>query len=213
MVFDKLRYLFFLLFILLSFTVSCGNNEIDEVFIDKSFINKEPCVAPCWYGLELEKSTEEDVFKVLKQLPFVRQDSITQKGTGWMNDYNATSISYQCSHQENATCGWIDISENRVVRISINVKYDLDFSSIVSELGEPDYINYYSPQHYTGCIITLDWPEKQISVTGGSEEKCPAKDTQINPDIKATNLIYTTHKKFALVDEQDKYPWPGFAEP
>ena len=87
-----------------------------------------------------------------------------------------------------------------------------EFSSIVNELGEPDYFNYYSPQHYTGCIITLDWPVKHISVTGAAEEKCPAPDTKVDPDIKATNLLYTTHERFALIDEKYKYPWPGFSE-
>ena len=213
MVFDKQRYLFFLLLILLSFTASCGNNEVvDEAFIDKSFLEKEPCAAPCWYGLELEKSTEEDVYAVLTQLPFVKQDSIVQKGMGWWDDDSAISISYQCLSRKIITCGSIGISRDKVVEIYMDVNYDLPLSLIVDELGKPDYVMYDSPSHYIGCHISLNWPEKLISVGIDSEEKCPDPDTKINPDAKATYLVYTVQERFALVAKEYKKPWPGFSE-
>lgn len=215
MISNKGKILYFLLLVLSSYAVSCGNNEVevDEAFIDKSFLEKEPCAAPCWYGLELDKSTEDDVYAVLEQLPFVKQDSIVQKGTGWMNDDSATSISYKCMYQKNGTCGWIIISKGKVVQIAMSVNYELELSLIVSELDEPDYITYFTPMHYTGCDISLDWPEKQIFVSSESDEKCPAPNTKISPDAKATFLSYTTFERIALIAEENKYPWPGFAQP
>ena len=214
MVSDKVKFLYFLLLILSIFTVSCGNSKVDEVFMDKSFLEKEPCVAPCWYGLELEKSTEEDVYEVLTQLPFVIQDSIVKKGMGWWDDDSATLISYTCMYPKNTICGSIGVSRDKVVEIYMDVNYDLPLSLIVDELGEPDYVMYDSPSHYIGCHISLSWPKKLISVSIDSEEKCPDPNTtKFSPDSKATFLVYTTDDRFSLVGEENKHPWPGFSEP
>ncbi|MEN8171545.1 MAG: hypothetical protein ABFS03_01550, partial [Chloroflexota bacterium] len=144
---------------------------------------------------------------------FVKQDSIVQKGTGWMNDDSATAIKYECVNEKNIFCGDIIISKDKVVDIYMSVYYDLPLSLVIDELGEPEYISYYDPHHFTGCDIALVWPQIEIGVGIESEEKCPKPNTKINPNIMVTSLSYTIYERFALVAEENKSPWPGFVQP
>jgi len=209
---DKLKYLYFLLLALSIFTVSCGDNEVDEAFIDKSFLEKEPCAPPCWYGLELEESTEEDVYDVLKQLPFVKNDNIFEQSTTWINGDSVKVISYKCVYPRGLVCGRIYIVKDTVREIITKVNYDLPLSLIVEEIGEPEYIIIHNPIDSNGCEISLDWPKKQISVSSDSQEKCPAPNTKFSPDAKVTYLMYAVSESFTASVE-NQYPWPGFVQP
>jgi hypothetical protein len=214
MAYNKLKRVCFLLLVSLFFITSCESAEIvvADTSIDRSFLEREPCAPPCWYGLELGKSTEEDVYDVLKKIPFVKQDSILQKGTGWGNNDSATVISYKCTYKKNASCGRIYVKKDKVIEISTSVNYDLPLSLVIDEIGEPDYLIYNSPRHYIGCNITLYWPEKQISVYISSEEECPSPNTKFKPNSKVTSLTYMVPEGFTVTEENQSL-WPGFAKP
>jgi hypothetical protein len=44
--------------------------------MDQSPFTGTPCAAPCWHGLEVGKSSEDEVISVLSTLTFINQDSI-----------------------------------------------------------------------------------------------------------------------------------------
>jgi hypothetical protein len=37
----------------------------DSLLVDESFVSDQPCKAPCWYNLNVEESTLEDIRKTL----------------------------------------------------------------------------------------------------------------------------------------------------
>ena len=69
------------------------------------FVTGNPCSAPCWYGLQLNKSTEADVYSTLKKLDFVDQTSIGEWSVTWLNDADAKEIFYSCLYPNEKGCG------------------------------------------------------------------------------------------------------------
>jgi hypothetical protein len=43
---------------------------------DRSFLTGTPCLAPCWYNLEIGKSSKNDVIEKLQTLEFIDQKTI-----------------------------------------------------------------------------------------------------------------------------------------
>jgi hypothetical protein len=48
----------------------------DDARVDQSFITGNTCAAPCWYGLEIDKSSEADVMSVLTTLKFIDYETL-----------------------------------------------------------------------------------------------------------------------------------------
>ncbi|MHA1938847.1 MAG: hypothetical protein ACW97O_11615, partial [Candidatus Thorarchaeota archaeon] len=59
-----------------------SQKRADEV-LDQSVFTGDPCSAPCWHGLILDVSTDQDVYQVIRSLPFVDQGSIREWNTVW----------------------------------------------------------------------------------------------------------------------------------
>jgi hypothetical protein len=71
------RYSILLVAVLGLTLASCdGNPALDDPLADSSFLTQQPCAAPCWYGLEPDKSTADDVIAALRKLPFVDSGTI-----------------------------------------------------------------------------------------------------------------------------------------
>ena len=223
MALDKSRCLSFLFLILLSFTASCGSNEVDEAFIDKSFLEKEPCAPPCWYGLELNQSSEEDIYTTLRQLPFVEKNSIREWGTVWNDDENAKEIFYKCVYSQRPkenTCGGLLLSKNKLKEVWMSVNYDLSFFMSTELFGYPEYISHVPiGVEAVGCTVSLYWPDKQILVRSDTKKACPALYEQeqgfkLDSSTNVTFVMYTAYNNFysESIGEWPYYPWAGFAE-
>ena len=57
---------------------------IDSSKVDRSFLTKQPCAPPCWYGLKIDQSNAAEVYATLKQLSFVDQTTIKEWGANWL---------------------------------------------------------------------------------------------------------------------------------
>lgn len=209
------RSVFWLLVLLFTFVVSSCN---DETLVDRSFITQEPCAAPCWYGLELEKSSEEDVYTVLENLPFVNYNSIKEWGTVWGDDENAKEIFYDCQHPRKKRCGGFILSNDRLKQLWVSVNYNLSFFDVVQILGPPNHISYVPRSgEIAGCTLALYWPKKSIYIRSHQREGCPALDTlkkgvKIDSDTKVTYITYIDLETFNLGTRENEFLWPGFAE-
>ena len=180
MIFRKSEFLCFLLLFLSAFTSSCRNSVDGEAPIDKSFLEKGSCAPPCWYGLELDKSTERDVYAVLKQLPFVDQNSIYQQETAWGKYDHVKVIGYKCLSpkrsslsQKRSTCGVIEIAEDKVKTITIGINYDLRLFRVVEELGVVQ-VRLEVADHVVGVVFDLDFQVANESLGGRHHRREPA---------------------------------------
>lgn len=208
----------FLLFLLLA--VGCAPNA-DDPLVDHSFLTGEPCAPPCWYRLELDKSSEEEVHTTLEGLAFIDQDSIRETKFAWLGDPNAKEIHYGCSHPRDKSCGGAQFANDRLKLLWMTVGYNLSFEMAVEKLGFPDYVDYgpYHPE-VGGCVIDLNWPEKGItlqSLNRGSDTSCQAlRDGRgVDPNISVKTIYYGTSEVFGPEPGGccNRIPWPGFVEP
>jgi hypothetical protein len=125
--------------------VACSGWKNDPK-ADRSFITDMPCVAPCWYGLELGKSNKADVAETLKELPFIDKASIHEYGTRWLEDDYAKEFYFGCVHPRKESCGSALISNDKLMSLWLSVGYSLSIEMVVDKLGEPDYLVY------GGCV-------------------------------------------------------------
>lgn len=216
----------YFLFILLGLTVALvGCKSIlstqEPRFVDKSFITRQPCEAPCWYGLELNKSTEAEVDAKLSELPFVDQNTIRKWNNVNFGDFsNAIEINYGCPEPKGQICGVFVLSDDLLKIINLRIQYELRLDTVIDYLRPPAYINYspYTP-HQQGCMLIMDWPDQRISarsINGDSYQLCHEIDigNGIDPTANVTDVYYMVKEAF-LSRQCEKYkcpPWPGFKE-
>lgn len=210
-------------FILLAFfaTSGCGAS-LNDPQADHSFLTDEPCKAPCWQGLELDKSSEKEIIETLKELPFIEASTIYTYTTTWIGDEAAIGINYGCSHPPiEDYCGSLRVSRDRLKYVSLTVGYHLTLETVVGKLDPPDYIDY-GPLHpeIGGCDLKLYWPEQNIMVEYINEKAdsvCNAirAGKKLSPEIEVTELWYFVKESFGPSPGSccTRIPWPGFAEP
>lgn len=187
--------------------------------IDKSFTTGQPCIAPCWYGLEINKSTEDEVLVKLQELPFVNPDSIHRWPGAIFHFQNGIDIDYECVGQPKKHCGSLYLSDGAVKVISYNVNYDLPLQFVISQLGTPDRVTFglIAPR---GCLVSLDWMSKLISIqileqpkTEMCKELTSGKGFQ--SDARVNTIFYMDSEAFQAIvcRTPDCISWPGFREP
>jgi len=187
---------------------------------DRSFLTDAPCPAPCWYHLELGKSTREDVLQSLKTLPFINPQSIKESGATWMDDSSAKSIYFGCIHPRTEFCGEITLSDDRMRSIWLSVNYPLTTEMVLEKLGVPSYIDY-GDYHFEvgGCVVDLGWPEQSISVSITNVKKDTlCRKIQENgafpPGTQITEIGYDEKERFSSEPPAGfkRIQWPGFSQ-
>ena len=182
-------------------------------YIDKSFITGEPCAPPCWYGLEINKSTKEDVIAQLDQLPFVDKGRGYHESSTVWNDAPVQIISFYC-HFYSKRCGSFIFSENELEEFWIVIQYNLSFQEAVEHLGEPDFL-VYATRLQGGCDIFIDWSNLGITISGIDTNKA-CQNIKNGGGVSPHNLVETITylSKNVLSDEPGgcctRIPWPGF---
>ena len=201
------------------FLVACSGFKNDPL-VDRSFITDSPCIAPCWYGLELDKSGEADALETLKKLPFVDLKWIKEFKTFWFEDNNAMGINYGCIHPRDELCGGIIVSRDKIKNMWQSVGYSLTVKMVVDKLGKPEYVDYggYHPE-VGGCELILAWPEKEISVERvDPKNEIPCQEIReghgIPPETKITGIFYGVKEAYGSEPRGGltRISWPGFSE-
>ena len=200
---------------------SCATPAADDPLADHSFLTQQPCASPCWYGLEPDKSSADEVYATLKTLPFV--DPATAEATYiWADDENAKNVGFGCLHPKDEKCGGsIILSQGKLKRLAFSPPRGLTFQKAVEVLSQPDSIQY-EPFHAEvgGCVIDLIWSQKGVYITSidrTNEEQCrKIRETgYVSPDVTVTQIFYVTPKVFESGPNgffNARVPWPGFAK-
>jgi len=186
----------------------------DHPLVDKSFITNQPCAAPCWYGLIINKSSYEDVEKLLEGLPFVEQKSVR---ISYDTD-GATNIHFNCPYEINHVCGFISVFDDKVQRIITLVAYELTFEEIVKRHGPPDTVYYFEEPN--GCSLILNWPTLMIraeNISPYDSSLCRDRSlwnaSLVPSNLQVTSLEYLSKELYLKCG--DFYycsSWGGFEE-
>lgn len=197
--------------------VLCGCAR-EPKLIDKSFITEQPCTPPCWYGLKLNESKEEQIYAKLAELPFVDQTTIrTFDNYTVFGDPNGKFIFYRCVDINDDVCGSFQLAGGKLKDISSNVYYELSLQTVVDKLGTPLNVNYGpQPPHGDGCMLLFKWAAKNITVSTVTSKVQVCEEIQagkaIDPKTRVSTISYTAAEGF--VSDPCKglncVPWPGF---
>jgi hypothetical protein len=184
---------------------------------DQSFLTDEPCAAPCWYGIEPGKSTEEGVMKTLVKLPFIDPNSIKEYGTVWQGDDSAKSIMFNCIYPKITDCGEALVSGDKLRRLRLPNTYSLTFYSAVSKLGPPSYISYGVFPPAGDCVVSVDWPNHGVSISNISNKEgnlCQTlpKGQKVPPNTKVIDIFYfeKLNSDKPIKNRNNTLEWPGF---
>jgi hypothetical protein len=199
--------------LLILYCITVSGCEIDPL-IDRSLLTGQPCEPPCWYGIMVGESDEDDVISVLSELQFVNQQTISKSVD------NDILYWFSCSHPDDENCGDIILVNGKVDRIIVSVHFRLTFEQVVEKLGVPDRVRYY-PYHPDtgGCMVYLDWLEQGIAIQNletRSDKLCRRlkEGKQIEPGIQVVTIEYTTeiNLRERLCEQHTCVEWPGFSE-
>ncbi len=200
----------------------CSDNRkesINESLMDRSFLTDQPCEAPCWYGLELNKSSRDDIYSTIKTLPFVDQATVREWGTVWLDDETAREVHFNCLYPTPATTGCVGllISHDKLKRIRMSVGFDLPFKTVVDKLGLPNYIQH-APWgvEIRGCVIDLSWADRGITIEyldTQTSARCDLLDQGkgVSPDTPVSGIFYSAREGFRECSTCS--PWVGFSAP
>ena len=215
----KNLWLVIIIFALLFYAGSVPEPTPSFEEVDTSFLTDEPCAAPCWHGIRLNESTEEDAYEILNQLPFVQSGSVVERTGGWKDDDQAIIFAYDCLYASRY-CGDVLISENRVQRIWFSVGFDLTFENAVQKLGTPDYIRFIRGSgERVSCSRHLYWKDKNILIENFSKNACPTLNEirdgiRVERNTRVDTIFYVTMQgPWPLIEEGGGYiEWDGFSD-
>lgn len=185
----RCRFAWLLMALLTLTLANCSTSNTvvpGDPMADHSFLTQQPCAAPCWYDLEPDQASKEDVYRTLRGLNFVNQSTIRELSASWLEDNEAKEIAWDCIHPNKRDCGSATVSLDKLKRVRMVIGYPLTFAQAVNQLGPPDFVDY-GISHDGQCTIGLNWPLKNISVQGYDvrmcrtllEEKSVKAETQI----------------------------------
>jgi hypothetical protein len=215
-VFQILKLIYPLILLLLV-TASCNYEE----WVDRSFLTDEPCQAPCWYGLILDQSSEEDLLDTLSELHFIDQESIRlSRGYSILGDENAVIADWGCLDPKTNLCGGAWFEHGTLKSLWYSVGYNLPYSLVVEKLGPPEYIEY-GPYHpdVGGCQLLLEWPSIGIStrsIDDRTDFHCRAieagKGIKKNLNVGAIFFYVPEYFEAEVPGCCKRIEWPGFSE-
>ena len=135
--------------------------------MDKSPFAGIPCAAPCWYNLEVGKSSENDVIALLPTLTFIEQDSIQMFRTSMPNyDFTASApgvnIVASCVHS-NEECLDLRVVDDVLTKIVVELNYEIKVDEAIGYLGNPNYIGYDNiGSERVICEVYLVWSDTRL---------------------------------------------------
>lgn len=151
--------------------------------MDKSPFTGIPCAAPCWYGLEVGKSSESDVMSILPTLRFINQETIQVfQGSMPNYDYSASAsgvlIEANCVNSEQQ-CLTIAVIDNILTKIEIGLNYEITPDEAIEYLGEPNYIGFDNlGSERVICEVYMVWTDWRLILAsrfeniGDAEKYC-----------------------------------------
>jgi hypothetical protein len=198
---------------------------------DRSLLTDTPCPAPCWYGLQLGRSTKAEVLATARHLSFVDRIEFPE-GPYYYWDQSqggnvpGTLVSLQCRQPAGQTCAALLFVDDILKQIYLSVNYPLDFAQVVDHFGAPEYVQVFprSPDGPMQCNIALIWKQRGIrivflnGVPAQDQVQCAAVrgGKGIRSDLPVEQILYALPSDTALINVPQAggdFPWSGFAEP
>lgn len=180
-----------LIFPLLLFLSACNHASLtpEPKIADRSFLTGQPCKAPCWYNLELDKSTQVDVIQTLKELPYVDHNSIIVHNTVYTGNIITTQIDFDCIEPKGEPCGFIKLLDGKLKMVDTVIRYPLTIKTVIDQIGPPEYI-FFGALMGGDCLLDFDYEMTKGIIVRSGQPGQMCQDLQ-NGKILDKNLSFT----------------------
>ena len=190
--------------------------------VDKSFLTGVPCEPPCWHGILVDKTSEDEAHAILSNLEFINYNSARSWDSDNIAETSAIETRFRCMYEKSRVCVSLTFDEGIVKSMWFKVSEDVTLDVAVEYLGPPEYVELH-PWGPSGCSIDLVWPDKGIEVSHTIDyeyETCLliSEEGLIPRDLPAirvsyASLDYYTEVHFHATDGYfATFPWVGFEE-
>lgn len=207
-------------------SIAAPTSTLEPSLTDQSILTDSPCTAPCWYGLELGKSTKADALMAARALSFIDPKEFPEMPDHYLymaglkeEDKDATSVTLQCRQPEKQGCVILRFVNDSLKEIWLFPNYAISLSQLVAHLGEPEYIQF-SPTSAESpfCDMSVVWKQRGIGVGFYSGIRCNQahKDQRVDRDLQTQIIRYMLPENSVLAripDPGRDFPWAGFVEP
>lgn len=205
---------------------------LEPALADRSILTGEPCQPPCWYGLAVGTSTEQEMRSVVAALPFLDPTKLSSQPEDYWDrlqerTYYGTRYYLECAPPASVTCAAPLVVDGVLKQVIIRPTYDIAFSDALSQLGDPEYVRFIYLGYERECQLVLQWNSKGIMLFGqlvhqGFGAKCDKLHTsllegeRIDPSTRIDTIWYVLPQDMQGPDELNHpsylqlFPWRGF---
>ena len=186
---------FMLIFGLFFMLSSCNHASLtpEPKIADRSFLSGQPCKAPCWYNLELDKSTTVEVIETLKELPFVDHNSTILHNTVYTGNIITTGINFDCIEPKGDHCGYLKVVDGKLKMVNMTIRYSLTIKTVIDQIGPPEYIFFFATMA-GDCVLDFDYeiPKGIIVSSGQPRQICKdlRKGKILDKNLSFTEVTY-----------------------
>jgi hypothetical protein len=201
---------------------------LEPSLIDSSILTGLPCAAPCWYGLEIGRSTKSDILATAQTLSFIDPKGIAEEPYRDFDPSTATLIRLNCRQADGGTCAALVVVNDVLKEIALWPPPALTLGEVVAHLGPPDFVSLTPVQGtVTLCDVALIWKQRGILVAFWNDPyrqppqkeqfRCQEmRDKGVRPNLSVKKINYKSPDDYMLVRAAEPgggLPWPGFAQP
>jgi len=212
--------------------VSPASPTVDPALTDRSILTGDPCQPPCWYGLSVGTSTEQEMLRAVGALPFLDPSNLSSQAQRYRDrleehTYFGTRYYLECAPPASGTCVAPLVVDGVLKEVIIRPNYDITFSDAVSQLGDPEFVRFIYHGYERECHLVLQWNSKGIMLSGelvdqGVGAKCDKLHTSllegesIDPSTRIDTIWYVLPQDMQGPDELNDpsylalFPWRGF---
>jgi hypothetical protein len=225
----------FILVLVFLFVTSCEtpilqqnlpqDSALNSRLVDNSFFDENPCQAPCWYELQLGKSTESEVRMKLGNLSFIDSSKIEEQSSSYWDSteqkiVQAKLIAARCINPTNQICASMLIAGGKLKSIILFPNHTISVRNVVDHLGVPDYFQLL-PSFTMNCLVRLVWKQEQILISISNQfvtSLCNElrNGKSIDPTLRINSIEYVMPDDIQLTsipEDRRDYKWPGFSIP
>lgn len=200
----------------------------DPSLIDPTLITGEPCLPPCWHGIEVGVTGKEEVIQTISALSFIdfnskrEGDSSIQFPPGY-EDIKVELLVFDCKTPENKRCINMMFVDDRLVRLELFPNYTINLYDISELLGEPDLLGMH-PQGRGGGIICngfVVWSEQRLEIEFSETREIDGRDLcriisqnndKLPKDVRAV-FISIIPEEEVITPRSWYFSWRGFIDP
>lgn len=191
---------------------------------DQSWLTDEPCKSPCWYQMQVGKTTRQEAMEIIKTIEFIKPDQIREYHIGTFDTIEDQKpenkgIVFNCVKPEGRECAYLEFIGNYLYQIQVNLNFAISFEEIVERIGPPDYLDIIQnggPEKTIGCGIRMVWVGRQLVtesfewVTDSDRDLCYEFIQNGNKpyqDLIVNNITIVRNEDISMFEQ---YKWNGF---